>query len=245
MKASQLIAALAGGLLAGCTGTDRSEHAATTGTPAAAANEQTQELAEPKRCNDAVVDAAAAIELAESARRSAGFLDMGEVESPKKMITAGFLISPMVPSRWPASDCMLSFYVFKAEVYADNSVYFYRHPVTARIDIRLDTGAVDVVNLGDGPGAGGRILYPGMLPRPDQQQWIFDVVVTSTVPESPGALTVYREWLHAEEFVAAALYVWHREFFEFVVRGDADIMREVEANTRPRPARQRTNADGP
>jgi hypothetical protein len=75
MKRVRLAALLlGGGVLVACTASsDRSE----SKTQAVTANEPAdeQESPAPKRCNSAVADAEAAIELAESARRSAGFLE--------------------------------------------------------------------------------------------------------------------------------------------------------------------------
>jgi hypothetical protein len=155
---------------------------------------------------------------------------MGDVESEKPMLTVGFFLSPMVPSQWPPSRCAVSFYVSKAGYYADNSVYHLRHPVAARVDVQLDTGAVRVVTLTNGPNHGGMIPRGGGQLRPDQQQWIFDAVATATVSEAPAELAYYHEWLATEEFVAAALYAWHREFFDFVVGDDVEIVRQAEAN---------------
>ncbi len=231
--------------LAACTATsDRAERGA-AGKQASAPPEHEGADGHPiARCNEVVANAEKAVELAEEAKRAAGFPDEREDEGPKALVSEGFLISPMIPSQWPpSSDCSVVFYVFEAKLFVADSTHDRRDAVVARITLRLDDGEVDLDRV-DGPGLGGELPYGGGGSfAPDLQQWIFDAVATTAVPQSlPAEARAYRKWLRAEEYVAAALFVWHRDFFEFVVDGDEEVRRQVEVHTRS-PPEHRTDAE--
>lgn len=206
-------------------------------TNASSANTNAKhEATEPpasRSCNTGVADAQAAIDLAAQAKRAANFPDEHEVDGPKALAAEGYRLSPMFPPQWPPTDCAVIFYVFEVAQYVANNVHNRRGPVAARVTVRLDTQATELARLDNVPGLGGELPYGGGGAFPDdRQQWVFDAVASSTIPKPPLDLVLYKEWLSAEEYVAAAVFVWHREFFDVVVGGDEDILREVEANTR-------------
>lgn len=187
--------------------------------------------AQPSRCNAKVADAAAAIALAEDAKRQAGFADVHEVDGPKARVSEGFLLSPMIPPQWPPVDCKVLFYVSKDEVVVGDSVHTHRDWVAVRIAVQLDTGAVALEVLEDVPVLGGWLPSGGGgTLEPARQQWVFEAVANSSTAEVASDVEAYRTWLRSEEYVAVALYAWHREFFDAVVAGDEDIMRDVQAH---------------
>lgn len=190
-------------------------------------------------CNTTVTGARTAIMLAERAKRAGGFPGQHEVEGPKALVEKGFLLSPMVPSQWPPTDCTIVFYVSETKVFVANSVHVFRAPVAARITIELDTGQTTLTEIEDAPGLGGELFHGGGgSVTAAHQEWVFDAVASSSLASpSPRAISRYKSWLQSEEYVAAALFVWHRDFFDFVVGEDEELLRQVEVNSRV-PARR-------
>lgn len=185
-----------------------------------------------QRCNLEVPDASAAIELAAEAKRAAGFPDAHDVSGAKTLAAEGFLLSPMFPPQWPASDCAVVFYVSETQLYLGGASHVMRNAVTARVTVRLDTGKSEVTTLEHAPSLGGSLRHGGGVLRPDRQEWVFDAVAHSTVPEFADEVMSYQNWLREEKYAAAALFVWHRAFFDFVVQEDAFLVKQAEANIR-------------
>src|SRR5690606_19640746 len=112
--------------------------------------------------------------LAETTKRAAGFADVHSVDGPKALISEGFALSPMVPRTWPASDCTVVFYVFRAELYLADSAHVYRDPIVAGIALRLDSGDIHMVPISNAPGSGVLPHGGGGTLEPRLQQWVFD-----------------------------------------------------------------------
>ena len=189
----------------------------------------------PQPCKLAVPDAAAAVELAEQAKRAAGFPDIHRVDGPKTLTAEGFYLSPMVPLQWPSSQCSVIFYISEIHFFLADSPHIWCESVGAQITLQLDTGKYSLSGIEHAPSLGGSLIHGGGSPlAADLQQWVFEAVATSTVPVPSKEIEHYKKWLKAEEQVASTLLVWHRAFFDFVVSDDPDIMRVVKGQVQGR-----------
>jgi hypothetical protein len=187
------------------------------------------------RCNKAVADADAAIRLAEHAKRAAGYPDDFSVLD-EHVVERGFRLSPMVPLAWPEANCAVLFYVYEetSRVVADLSIY--RGPLIARITVKLHDGGVVTTSIEDeglGLPSGHLSTFGAGSLEPRFQQPVFDVIVGAADPRAHEAFERYRDWLRQERFVATAIYVWHREFFDAVVGDDTQIRDSAKSRSGP------------
>ncbi|WP_052553106.1 hypothetical protein [Enhygromyxa salina] len=184
----------------------------------------------PPRCNQAIADAENAIRLAEDARRAAGFADHVPSEH-ERHLDEGFRLSPMVPLAWPLVNCAVVFYVYSGTLPVVGDARGNRGPVVARITVKLDDGAVETKLFHERE----LMALSGGLPRfgsgsldSEFQQPVFEAVIGAAVPHLSEALAAYRSWLQEERYMAAVLYIWHREFFDAVVGDDEALRQDVE-----------------
>jgi hypothetical protein len=125
----------------------------------------------------------------------------------------------MIPEDWPASECSALFYLVGP---------WAAQPSMAVIRIRLDVGTVTVEPLAGEEDLRAPVsCCMDLVPiSKDDQQWVFDSIITSTVTYQEFQLKTYRRWFKYHREMAAIVAYHQRDFFEHVAQGDPNLAIE-------------------